>query len=369
MPRKNPNRVKREKRYDEQTLQQALATMNDPENLLSLHKVARMYGIPVSTLFYRYSGKCTQYIGHPPELTCEEENELVKWIKNLEDTGILISKYEVSLKVKDMLDNAGKKSRFKDNYPGQDWWKMFKSRHEDLKFLRYRKVPDEDQNQQTFKDENICEEDLDDHSSDEQDDQDDYQIIIQVSNNEEDNEKKIIDSGQLTLPTQISTLIVDKSDENAIASGSKCDDLFYLSIAEKMKTIPLFYASQIETIISQLVDSAESLHLQDLHGNPESSENVSTIDQQLPDEVDQSITVLNLEPVSTTNATHIDPVFVYPTFLQQESTISFQEHNFQSDYYHNFFLTLSNRIEHLSPSISSQLKMKILQLIEDVKLQ
>ncbi|XP_077967595.1 uncharacterized protein LOC144421909 isoform X4 [Styela clava] len=302
MPRKNPNRVKREKRYDEQTLQQALATMNDPENLLSLHKVARMYGIPVSTLFYRYSGKCTQYIGHPPELTCEEENELVKWIKNLEDTGILISKYEVSLKVKDMLDNAGKKSRFKDNYPGQDWWKMFKSRHEDLKFLRYRKVPDEDQNQQTFKDENICEEDLDDHSSDEQDDQDDYQIIIQVSNNEEDNEKKIIDS--------------------------------------------------------------------DLHGNPESSENVSTIDQQLPDEVDQSITVLNLEPVSTTNATHIDPVFVYPTFLQQEeSTISFQEHNFQSDYYHNFFLTLSNRIEHLSPSISSQLKMKILQLIEDVKLQ
>lgn len=119
-----------QKKYSEESLQEALADIN---NGMPKQEAARKHSIPRSTLQFRLSEKFTKTENGPRTyLTKEEEDLLVTWISESHKKGFPKKKEDIRLSVKSFLDKQPRKTPFKNNLPGDNWYKCFLQRHPNL---------------------------------------------------------------------------------------------------------------------------------------------------------------------------------------------------------------------------------------------
>ncbi|XP_041973215.1 uncharacterized protein LOC121728940 isoform X2 [Aricia agestis] len=95
-----------------------------------IREVARKYGIPKSTLYFKLKnpGHKTSR-GPPPILTNEEEETLEKWILETSRKGFPLKKGDIQRSVQMFLRDNPRPNCFKNNYPGDGWFRNFSKRH------------------------------------------------------------------------------------------------------------------------------------------------------------------------------------------------------------------------------------------------
>lgn len=126
MPKIKTN-TKYQKKYKEEDIALALAAV---EGGISKKRASVQFGVPRSTLQFRMSAKFTK-VRHGPTtvLTTDEETLLVRWILESQRKGFPKRKDDIQASVKIFLDKTNKKTIFKNNLPGDQWYKSFLRRH------------------------------------------------------------------------------------------------------------------------------------------------------------------------------------------------------------------------------------------------
>ena len=115
------------KKYNENQLSRAILAI---KNGLPKKTAAKKYGIPRATLQFRLSTKFTKHTHGPePFLTKDEEDTLEKWILESYRKGFPLREEDVQVSVKGFLDDQPRKTPFKDNRPGDGWYKGYLKRH------------------------------------------------------------------------------------------------------------------------------------------------------------------------------------------------------------------------------------------------
>ena len=119
------------KNYDEKTISRALEDILN--NGLSKKAASRKYGIPRSTLQFRLSEKFTKStFGPSPILSVDEEKMLVDWVFHSHKKGFPRRKEDLQISIKSFLDEKPRDNPFRDNMPGDGWYKAFLKRHPTL---------------------------------------------------------------------------------------------------------------------------------------------------------------------------------------------------------------------------------------------
>lgn len=118
------------KKYSEESLIKAIEEVN---NGMPKREACRKYNIPRATLQFRLSEKYTKSSHGPsPILTIHEETLLVNWIKDCQRKGFPRRKEDIQISVKQFLDDSPRENPFKNNLPGDGWYKAFMKRHPEL---------------------------------------------------------------------------------------------------------------------------------------------------------------------------------------------------------------------------------------------
>ena len=116
-------------KYTQEDFKLAMESIQDG---MSVRKAAEEFNVPRVTLMDRLHNRTTEKLGRPCELTEEEENLLAERVKLMGDWGFPLTMIDVRKLVQDYLNSTGKKSRWLDNYPGEDWAYGFVKRRKDL---------------------------------------------------------------------------------------------------------------------------------------------------------------------------------------------------------------------------------------------
>ena len=113
-------------------LNQALSLLR--EKRMSGRAASRQFNIPKTTLLDKLHGRVADNTkaGRPTVLTHSEEVELIDWVVKMCKIGYGRTKQELLLTVKRMLDFEGRQTRFKNNFPGKQWFYDFVKRHQVL---------------------------------------------------------------------------------------------------------------------------------------------------------------------------------------------------------------------------------------------
>lgn len=116
-----------QKGYNEDDIEKALVAI---QGGLSKKAAAKLYRIPRPTLIFRLSNKFKKKEPGPsPVLTHDEEATLVKWIINNHMRGFPRRKEDIQASVKEFLDKNPRENPFRNNMPGDGWFKAFLKRH------------------------------------------------------------------------------------------------------------------------------------------------------------------------------------------------------------------------------------------------
>ncbi|XP_060556862.1 uncharacterized protein LOC132717417 [Ruditapes philippinarum] len=100
---------------------------------LTLSCAAKSYGIPKTTLHDKIKGRyATNKTGPRTVLSPAEETRLAEWAVSMSRIGYGRTRQELLTTVKKILDDDGRKTPFKDNRPGKDWYRGFVKRHPEL---------------------------------------------------------------------------------------------------------------------------------------------------------------------------------------------------------------------------------------------
>ena len=105
--------------YNSENVRAAVAAV---EGGMSFRKAAKMYGIPKTTIHDRVAGRIaltTTRSGPPTILTPAEEDQLVNHIIKCGKVGYPLSKTDVKLVVKHILDEDKRPNPFPENKPGK----------------------------------------------------------------------------------------------------------------------------------------------------------------------------------------------------------------------------------------------------------
>lgn len=100
---------------------------------VSVHRAARLFNVPVSTLYDKCQGKGPppgiQRMGPATTLKHEEELVFIKWLFDIADAGFSISKDRLLENVQAFIQKKNRPSPFKDGRPGGKWYTLFCGRH------------------------------------------------------------------------------------------------------------------------------------------------------------------------------------------------------------------------------------------------
>jgi hypothetical protein len=119
-----------QKKYTEEDVQNALLEI---ENGLSKKAASRKYNVPRATIQFRMSQKCSKTsFGPAPILSNVEETLLVTWIRESLRKGFPQRKEDLQASVHHFLEANPRQNPFKDNHPGEGWYKGFLRRHQEL---------------------------------------------------------------------------------------------------------------------------------------------------------------------------------------------------------------------------------------------
>lgn len=123
--------AKYQKLYTEENVLAALQAIEDG---MSQRLAAKTYNVPRQTLQFRLSDKFNNKtsLGPNPYLTNDEERLLEEWILDGCRKGYPVRKYDIQASVKEFLDANIRDNPFKNNFPGDGWYKAFLKRHPTL---------------------------------------------------------------------------------------------------------------------------------------------------------------------------------------------------------------------------------------------
>jgi hypothetical protein len=119
-----------QKKYTKEDVQNALLEI---ENGLSKKAAARKCNVPCATIQFRMSQNFSKTsFGPAPILSNVEENLLVTWIRESLRKGFPQRKEDLQASVHHFLEANPRQNPFKDNHPGEGWYKGFLRRHQEL---------------------------------------------------------------------------------------------------------------------------------------------------------------------------------------------------------------------------------------------
>ncbi|XP_033753176.1 uncharacterized protein LOC117336676 [Pecten maximus] len=124
---------KRRRLYEDDQMKMAIEAVR--EGRMSKKSASKIFGVPRSTLLDKLSGRVPEEPVSPgtrPTLTKQEEKTLVTYIQHMADVGYPLTRKEILLEVKKVLDTDGRKTPFNNNMPGKDWFARFRLRNPEL---------------------------------------------------------------------------------------------------------------------------------------------------------------------------------------------------------------------------------------------
>lgn len=119
------------KKYTEEDVQNALKAISDG---MGQRSAAHRFNVPRATLQFRLGSKFHDKITHGPTpvLTSKEEKLIEDWIIASQKKGFPIRLEDVQESVKKFLDANPRENPFKENKPGEGWFKAFLKRHPNI---------------------------------------------------------------------------------------------------------------------------------------------------------------------------------------------------------------------------------------------
>lgn len=101
---------------------------------ISIRAASKRFNVPKSTIIDKLNNKSSLRArsGPSPVLSESEENQLVEWLINMAKIGYGQTRQQLLLTVKKILDHDGRKTPFKNNLPGKDWFYAFLKRHPEI---------------------------------------------------------------------------------------------------------------------------------------------------------------------------------------------------------------------------------------------
>ncbi|KMQ85800.1 tigger transposable element-derived protein 6-like protein [Lasius niger] len=118
---------KYQKKYCEKQIEDAIHAV---KNRMSQHAASRQYGVPRSTIQFRMNNAFVKTTpGPPPVLGRIGEDELVNWIIDCQRKGFPMRKINVQTSVKEFLNHTKIKNPFRNNTPGNGWYKSLLRRN------------------------------------------------------------------------------------------------------------------------------------------------------------------------------------------------------------------------------------------------
>lgn len=116
--------------YSEETLTKALSEIRMGK--ISKHTAAKLYGIPRSTILFRF-GKYFSKARPGPETFLSSEEEIVQWLFSSCKKEFPRRKKDILHAVKTVLTDHPRQHPFGDkNMPGDGWYKAFLKRHPNI---------------------------------------------------------------------------------------------------------------------------------------------------------------------------------------------------------------------------------------------
>lgn len=132
MPRKYTKKLGRTRKqvYNPVYLKRAVEAVRRG---MAIRRAAENFGVPYSTVSDNVRAPTERKIGGQPVLSAVEERKLADALLLCAEWGFPFKSYDVRYMVQQYLTKAGRtEKRFKNNFPGVDWFKSFMGRHEDL---------------------------------------------------------------------------------------------------------------------------------------------------------------------------------------------------------------------------------------------
>lgn len=116
-------------KYPDSAMQSAIKAVR--ENRFKIREASRHYGVPHSTLINKLKGRVPEKrkMGRDTYLTERKENLLVQYLIANAKKGIPLKKLTLMETVKNIIDEDGRKTPFKNNRPGRKWIDLFVKRH------------------------------------------------------------------------------------------------------------------------------------------------------------------------------------------------------------------------------------------------
>lgn len=112
---------KYQKKYCEKQIEDAIHAI---KNGMSKHAASKQYGVPRSTIQFRMSNAFVKTTPGPaPVLGRSGEDDLVNWIIDCQRKGFPVRKINVQTSVKEFLNQTKIKNPFRNNVPGNGWYK------------------------------------------------------------------------------------------------------------------------------------------------------------------------------------------------------------------------------------------------------
>jgi hypothetical protein len=96
-------------KYTQAIFEEAFQAVKD--KTMSLREAAQHYGVPKTTLIDRLANRYSDKLGHPTELSKEEEAILVERLIILGEWGFPLSSHDLTHLVKNYLDSLGRTTR------------------------------------------------------------------------------------------------------------------------------------------------------------------------------------------------------------------------------------------------------------------
>ena len=106
-------------KYSTEALHNALRAIR--YNGMKHGKAAKIYGIPKSTILDKIKGRVHDdaKMGAPSIMTMSEEKKLCDFIDESSRMGFRLTRQDLNIWVKEIMDKDGRPNRFKNNMPGK----------------------------------------------------------------------------------------------------------------------------------------------------------------------------------------------------------------------------------------------------------
>ncbi|CAG4946140.1 unnamed protein product [Colias eurytheme] len=120
----------RKKTYTEEDLEKALNEIKGKKK--SVRQICKEFSIPKTTILDKISGRRPGGIKKPgprPALGVNGEKKVVEWLLNISKCGFPVKKQELLQTIEKIINEGEIKNNFKDNRPGEKWFKKFLARN------------------------------------------------------------------------------------------------------------------------------------------------------------------------------------------------------------------------------------------------